>query len=157
MSGKMFVGMGGLSGDPEAADRRVEEPASGLPPHVLPHSNKVFDTMHGKPAPPELEEFGDRESGTATLEEALKVSFRDGDNAAVDHYVTALVTHLEAHGLTAEEQVANEDAAARRALRKGVRSPNALREARFLAGREIVLTRNVGGNLSWIDAFSRIS
>ena len=154
---KMLVGCGGLGSDPEAVER-IDAPGRGMPlPQVAPHSVGQFDAMHGKPGPPELEDFGDRESGTETLEQALKVSFRDGDSVAIRHYVTALVQHLEAHGLTDEEKAANEEAAARRALRKGKRSLTALREARFIAGREIVLTRNIGGELSWVDAFSRIS
>lgn len=150
---KMHAGCGGLGSDPEAP-ARIEAPGrGGQLPLSAPHSVGQFDTMHGTA---DLEEFEDRPSGTETLEQALKVSFREGDNNAVNRYITALVQRLEKHGLTAEELAANEAAAARRALRKGVRGPNALREARFLAGREIVLTRNVGGDLSWIDAFERI-
>ncbi len=112
---KMLVGCGGLGSDPEAVER-IDAPGRGMPlPQVAPHSAGQFDTMHGIAARPKLEEFGDRESGTATIEEAVRRAGAENDDDVFRYFAPHLKRRYVAHRLGSSELAALDAAVARTA------------------------------------------
>lgn len=132
---KMHAGCGGLGSDPEAP-ARIEAPGrGGQLPLSAPHSVGQFDTMHGRPEPPD----DDRTARTATIARAAVAAHRQGDDDTVRVLGEALLRRMQHHDFSpAEKALLHSLAERRRARTNGTDVSKCMRQIHAEAKQHVV-------------------